>query len=381
VEQVIGGKALPSEVVQHIVAKTDGVPLFVQELTKMVLESVESLRSIGSIESLESGSTLGQSSLQLGIPATLQDALMARLDRLGATKEIAQLGATIGREFSYELLHAVSPLDAETLQHGLKQLVEAELLYLRGLPPQAVYLFKHALVQDAAYQSLLKSRRQQLHQQVARIWEERFPDLQETQPELLAHHYTEAGLTAQAIPYWQQAGQKAIRRSAHVEAISHLTKGLELLKTLPDTPERAQQELTLQLALGAALMATKGYAAPEVERAYARALKLCRQVGETPRLLPVLGGLYTFPLARAELRIARELAEQALRLAQSLQDSSLLLGPYEALGLVLFHSGELPSARAHLEQSIALYDPRKHGPEQSLSSLLSKREKVLSQPY
>ena len=166
---------------------------------------------------------------------------MARLDRLGAAKEIAQLGATLGREFSHELLRAISPLDEEALQRGLSQLVDAELMYQRGVPPHRQYIFKHALIQDAAYQSLLKSRRQQLHQQIAQVLEERFPEIIETQPELLAHHYTEAGLVEQAIPYWQRAGQSAAQRSANMEAISHLTKGLELLKTLPDTPERAQQ--------------------------------------------------------------------------------------------------------------------------------------------
>ncbi len=175
------------------------------------------------------------------------------MDRLAPVKEIAQLGATLGREFSYELLHAVSPLDEDSLQQGLRQLVEAELLYQRGLPPQATYLFKHALIQDTAYQSLLKSKRQQYHQQIAQVLVEQFPETTETQPELVAHHYTEAGLIEQAIPYWQQAGQRAIQRSANVEAIRHLTKGLELLKTLPDTPERVQQELSLQLPLGLAL--------------------------------------------------------------------------------------------------------------------------------
>src|SRR2546428_9341714 len=184
---------------------------------------------------------------------------MARLDRLGTGKEVAQQGAVLGREFNYELLRAISPLDEATLQKGLGQLVQAELLYQRGLPPQARYLFKHALIQDAAYQSLLKSKRQQYHQQIAQVLEEKFSETRGNQPELLAHHYTEAGLIAQAIAYWQKAGQRAVQHSANTEAISHLTKALELLKTLPDTPERTQQELTLQLVLGAPLMATKGF--------------------------------------------------------------------------------------------------------------------------
>lgn len=354
VEQMTGGKTFPSEVVQQIVGKTDGVPLFVEELTKTVIESV------GSVESIGSGRTLGQLSLQLGIPATLHDALMARLDRLGLAKEIAQLGATIGREFSYELIHAVSPLDEGRLQQGLKQLVEAELLYQRGVTPQATYFFKHALIQDTVYQSLLKGRRQQLHQQIAHVLEERFLDTKETQPELLAHHYTEAGLTAQAIPYWQSAGQRAVARSANVEATASLTKGLELLKTLPDTPERTQQELTLQIALVLSLAVTKGQAAPEVASVYTRARELCRQVGETPELFSVLWGLFRFHFGRAEFRIARELGKQLLRLAQSVQDSALLIEAHRALGATLYFLGELVSALAHEEQGIALYDPQQH---------------------
>jgi class 3 adenylate cyclase/predicted ATPase len=357
VEKVTGGKNLPSEVVQQIVAKTDGVPLFVEELTKTVMESVE---FIGSVESIGSGRTLGQSSLQLGIPATLHDALMARLDRLGPAKDLAQLGATIGREFSYELLQAVSLLDEEPLQQGLKQLVEAELVYQRGLPPQAHYLFKHALVQDTAYQSLLKSTRQQYHVQIAQVLEERFPDTKEAQPELLARHYTEAGLIAQAIPYWQRAGQRAIQRSANAEAIAHLTEGLELLKTLPDTPESAQQELALQSTLVLVLAVTEGYAASEVEKAGTRALELCRQVGETPQLFPVLGGLLAFYLLRGQLQTARELGEQFLSLARRMHNSARLLWAHCVFGESLFHLGEFVLAREHLEQEVALYNPQKH---------------------
>jgi predicted ATPase len=281
-EPVEARTLLTDSLINSVIAKTDGVPLFVEELTKSVLESVRA-HSSASLQSL-------------AIPATLHDSLMARLDRLGTAKEIAQVGAVLGREFSYELLHTVSPVDEDAFQHGLRQLVAAELVYQSGLPPQARYLFKHALVQETAYQSLLKSRRQQLHHQVAQVLEEKFPQTVETQPELVAYHYTEAGLAAQAIPYWQQAGQKAAARSAHAEAIAHLTKGLELLKALPDTPERTQQELTLQIALGGPLMATKGYGAPEVEGVYVRARELCRQAGETPQLFPVLRGLLLFYL-------------------------------------------------------------------------------------
>src|SRR5262249_48383884 len=183
------------------------------------------------------------------------------VDRMGLAKEIAQLGATLGREFSYALLHAVAPMNETSLQQALAKLVEAELLYQRGVPPQARFIFKHALIQDTAYQSLLKSTQQQYHKRIAHVLEERFSEIRETQPELLAHHYTEAALRGQAIPYWQQAGARAVERSANVEAISHLTKGLALLKPLPATPECAQQELALQIALGPALLATKGYGA------------------------------------------------------------------------------------------------------------------------
>ncbi len=330
VEKVTGGKSLPSEVLQQIVTKTDGVPLFVEELTKTVLES-------GLLIEADDHYELRGPLPPLAIPSTLQDSLMARLDRLAPVKEIVQLGATLGREFSYEVLHAVSPLDEGSLQQGLRQLVEVELLYQRGLPPHATYLFKHALIQDTAYQSLLKSKRQQLHQQIAQVLEEQFPETQETQPELLAHHYTEAGLIAQAIPYWQQAGERASQSSAYVEAISHLTTGLELLKALPDTPERTQQELFLQLTLAQALTATKGFAASEVEQAYARALELSRRVGETHQLFSVLQGLWLFYHGRREFQTTGlELAGQMMRLAQNLQDPGLLLMAHLCLGLNLY---------------------------------------------
>jgi class 3 adenylate cyclase/tetratricopeptide (TPR) repeat protein len=358
VGRVTAGKPLPAEVLHQIVTKTDGVPLFVEELTKMVLES-------GLLRAVDGHYELTGPLPPLAIPSTLQDSLMARLDRLAPVREIAQLGATLGREFSYEVLHAVSALDEGTLQHGLRQLVEAELLYQRGLPPQATYFFKHALVQDAAYHSQLKSKRRHLHQQIAQVLAERFSELKETQPELVAYHYTEAGLREQALPYWRQAGERAKQRSAYVEAVAHLTRGLDVLQTLPETPERAQHELALQATLGITLSVTKGYAAPEVERTHARAFALCRQVAESPQLFPVLVGLWIFHFLRAELHAAREVTEQVFRLARNLQNSVLLVWPHDELGLVLFHLGELASARTHLEQSIALYEPQRHRPDQS----------------
>jgi predicted ATPase len=351
--RVAHGKSLPPEVLEQVVAKTDGVPLFVEELTKMVLES-------GLLQEQAERYELTGPLPPLAIPATLHDSLMARLDRLATVKALAQLGATLGREFAYDLLQAVSPWDEDTVHRGLQQLVAAEFLYQLGLPPQATYRFKHALIQEAAYQSLLRSTRQQYHQRIAQVLEAHFPETAETQPEWLAHHYTQAGLSAQAIPYWQRAGQRALQRSAYVEAIGHLSKGLEVLTTLPDTSKRSQQELVLQTMLGPALMNIKGQAAPEVEQTYARARELCRQIGDAPQLFPVLWGLWYFYVVRAELQTARELLPQLLSLAQRGQDSALLLAAHRSLGQNLTFLGELLPARTHLEQGMALYDPLQH---------------------
>jgi tetratricopeptide (TPR) repeat protein len=273
---------------------------------------------------------------------------------------VAQLGAVLGRTFSYEVLQAVTPLDEAALQQALARLVDAELLYQRGIPPQAAYLFKHALIQDAAYQSLLKSTRQQYHQRIAQVLETLFPASVETQPELIAQHYTAAGCAEQAIPYWQRAGEHASDRSAHLEAISHLTTGIELLKTLPETPAHTQQALTLYIALGAALQVTKGHAAPEIEHTYTQARTLCQQVGETPQLGPVLFGLWRFYSARSQLHTAREIGETLLRLAQCTNDPALSVVAGTALGLTWIFLGALPAARPHLEEAIARYTPNLH---------------------
>jgi class 3 adenylate cyclase/predicted ATPase len=351
--RVAHGKALPAEVVVQVVAKTDGVPLFVEELTKMVLES-------GLLQEQEDCYALTGPLPPLAIPTTLHDSLMARLDRLATVKSLAQLGATLGREFSYDLLQAVSSWDEGTLQRGLHQLVEAEFLYQRGLPPQATYIFKHALIQETAYQSLLRSTRQQHHQRIAQVLEAQFPETVATQPELVAHHYTEAGCYVQAVGYWQQAGQRALQRSANVEAIAHLRQGIALLTTLPDTPECVQAELTLQTTLGPALMATRGYAAPEVATAYNRARELCQQAEETPELFPVLWGMFLLYTSRAEHATARELGEQCLSLARRLDAPALLLEAHSALGASGFFLGQLSQAHAHLEQGMHIYDPQQH---------------------
>jgi predicted ATPase len=296
----------------------------------------------------------------VAIPDTLQDALMARLDQLSAAKEVAQLGAVLGREFTYDLVKGIAPQNEYTLQAGLSQLVAAELLYQRGRPPRARYVFKHALIQDAAYASLLKSTRQQIHQRTAQVLEAQFPEMVATQPELLAHHLTEAGRSAQAVGYWQRAGERAVARSAHLEAISHLTTGLAVLQTLPETAERIQQELLLQIRLGPALMMTKGFAAPEAEHAYARARELCQRGGETPQLFSVLRGLWQFYNGRGEYQTARELGEQCLQLAQQGHDTARLLEAHHTLWTTRLLLGELPLAHTHLEQGLALYDSQQH---------------------
>ena len=227
------------------------------------------------------------------IPVTLYDSLMARLDRLGPAKEVAQVGAVLGSEFSYELLHSVHSIAEEELQRALRSLADAELLYARGIAPDATYQFKHALIRDAAYNTLLKTRRRELHQRIAHALQERFPDTATSVPELLAHHYTEAGLIAQALPYWRRAGRAAIARSANAEAIAHLRRGLELVEVLPHTPERVAEELRLQLVLTTPLMATKGYTDAEVEEAYRRARDLSGQVGQSRQLFAALGGLFS----------------------------------------------------------------------------------------
>ena len=290
-------KTLPTEIVEQVIAKTDGVPLFVEELVKMILES-------GLVREQAGRYVLTGPLPPLAIPSTLHDSLMARLDRLSTARELVQLGAVLGREFAYELLQAVAPVDEITLQQGLAQLVDAELVYQRGLPPRSRYIFKHALIQDAAYQSLLKSTRQQYHQRIAQVLAAQFPEIAEIQPELIAHHYTEAGLSAQAIGYWQRAGQRAIERSAMLEAIAHLTRAWRCSRPCRTRPSAPSRNWLCRLALGMALIATKGYAAPEVEQAYARARELCQQLGSTPQLFQVLFGLWVFYLQRAEYQTA-----------------------------------------------------------------------------
>jgi class 3 adenylate cyclase/predicted ATPase len=334
VEHIAGGKALADEVVAQIVDRTDGVPLFVEELTKSVLESGVSL---------------------VGIPTTLHDSLMARLDRLASVRLVAQIGAVIGREFSYALLRAVARFGEDELQTALARLVASELVFQRGIAPDAVYAFKHALVQDAAHGSLLRSTRQQLHAQVAEALEARFPELMDAQPELFAEHYAEAGLINQSVAFWGKAGRRSFGRSAMAEAVAQFQKALDELALLPNAPERHRQELELRSGLGAVLMAAKGFAAPETGHAYARARELWEQIGSPSEFLQIPYGQSRYHMFRGELDLSQRLNKDLLRLSRQRNDSAgLVLGHYSS-GCSLMFAGRLASSRAHLEQAIAVY--------------------------
>ena len=348
VQRVTGNAALPDDILAEIVERTDGVPLFVEELTKAVLEA----GAAGSPAAL-----LGAASASLAVPATLHASLVARLDRLGAgAREVAQIGSVIGREFAYELLAAVACVDEGELRRAADRLVDAGLVFRRGTPPEATFLFKHALVQDAAYGTVLRSKRQALHARIAEVLEAQFPETVDTQPERLARHFAQAGVATKAVAYCLKAGQRAMDRSAMPEALTHMTKGLELLSTLPEGTERDRQELDLQVAFGKTLIAAKGYSAPETGRAYARARELCQRLGDSSQLFAVLRGQYVFHNVRAELRKARGLAEQLLDLAQHDQDPAHLLEAHRALGHTLLFLGEFTTARSHVQQGLALCD-------------------------
>jgi class 3 adenylate cyclase/tRNA A-37 threonylcarbamoyl transferase component Bud32/tetratricopeptide (TPR) repeat protein len=343
IERLAGSRKLPAPVLAQIIEKADGVPLVIEEMVKMVLEAGPQEGSGALLKPLE-------------IPATLRDSLMARLDRLGSAKELAQLAATLGREFSHDLLVEVAPWDETWLHRELTRLVDAELLYRRGLPPRARYVFKHGLIQDAAYESLLRSHRQEFHQRIAEVLERKFPQIAEGQPELVAHHYTEAGRAPEALGWWYRAGEKALRGSGHKEAAGHLTRALELLSSLPESPERDQREIGLRVSLGVAAGSATSFAEPDVQRSFERARDLCGRAGQTPQLFPALRGLYIFYVLTGKPRTARETAQQLLRLAESAQDPVTLLSSHQAMGFTAMVLGDLPQARAYLEKGIAFYD-------------------------
>ena len=352
VARVTGGRVPPAEVMKQIVAKTDGNPLFVEELTKAVLEA-------GILVEDAEGYRLAGPLPPLAIPATLQDFLMSRLDRLAPVRDIGQIGAAIGREFSYSLLRVLVGRDETALQNALTQLEQAELVFRRGEPPEAIYSFKHALVRDAAYESLLKSRRQPLHGQIARTLEERFSDIVASQPEIVAHHFTEAGLVEPAIDYWLKAGQHAARRSANAEALNHLARGLELLPTIDDPMLRNKSELLLQTLLGHSLRATKGWSVDSVKLAYTRALQLCKESGLDEHTLPAMFGLWSWHFLRAALDEAQALAEHLVNTAENADDSVFKVLAHEASGFTLFARGKFAPAHAALKRSISMCDDSK----------------------
>jgi len=354
-ERVAGGKSLPNEFLDQVVIKTDGVPLFIEELTKMVLDSGFITEESGSYK-------LSMPLSDLTIPVTLQDSLMARLDQLGSVKEVIQLAATLGLEFSYDLIKAVSPMKNRDLGKELDKLVDAELLRRRDIQSEIRYSFNQELIQDAAYRSLLRKTRQKYHQEIARTIEKHFTEIRKTHPEILAHHLTEAGIKEEAISYWLEAGKIASRQSANLEGINHLTRGLDLIQALPEDPERNRLELSLQVALGPPMTATKGFASNEVEGIYARASELCSQIGETPQLFPVLRGLWLFHMVRAELTTAIELGHQLLKLGEKANETGLQLQGHVSLGLTNFYLGNFEAALKHLEHVIRQYDQKEHHP-------------------
>jgi predicted ATPase len=350
IEQVTAGRKLPAEVTEQIIGKTDGVPLFVEELTKTVLESGLLVEETG-------GYRLERPLPPLAIPATLQDSLMARLDRLAPVKETAQIGATIGREFSYALLSIVVESDRAGLDAALAQLETAELVSRRGVPPDAVYVFKHALVQDTAYESLLRSRRQVLHQRIAVSLRDHFPAIAETEPAMIAHHFTRAGEPVEAIEWWSKAGDQARRRFAFAAAIGHLGKAINLAEALPDGPERRLARLRLQIAYANAHLHARGPGAPEPTAAFARAREIAARTGDAPERFSAYYGLWVSHFVRGELPSAREVAEAALRDIIGRRGSSESSMVYRALGMTCYAEGRYSDARAHLEQSLSCYSP------------------------
>jgi predicted ATPase/class 3 adenylate cyclase len=348
VERVTGGTTLPKEVMDEILARTDGVPMFIEELTKTVLESKL-------LQERDGHYVLERPLPPLAIPTTLQASLMARLDRLAPVREVAQIGAVAGREFHYELLNAVAELPRERLEEALGQLVRSELIFRRGEIPHAVYTFKHALVRDAAYAGLLKSRRVYLHAAIANALEQQFPEIVQTQPETLAHHLAEAGLIGKAIEYWLRAGKNAALRSANLEAIAHLRRGIDGTGGLPASEDRDRSELNLQLILGPCLIATQGPAASEAVTTFARARELCERLGEPPEYLQVMFWLATVNVVRGELTQALEAVAALLSAAEARDDRPALINATRGRAMILFFLGRIFEAREAIERAVEIF--------------------------
>jgi tetratricopeptide (TPR) repeat protein len=371
VSTLLDGKALPEALLEQILTRTDGVPLFVEELTKSILES-------GELKETGDHYEYGGSARAVTIPATLRDSLMARLDRFLPVKEIAQIGAAIGREFSYELIAAVAPMPQAQLDDSLLRLSESGLAFRRGTPPDAVYTFKHALVQDAAYDSLLKSRRQELHGKIARVIEQRFPNVKTTEPEVLAHHLTAAGLTEVAIPLWQAAGELALKRMALTEAIAHLNHGLELVSAQLRSSERDASELGLRSLLGPAWQALKGWPTPEVGASLRPALALAKSLKRHDTLTSVFSGLFTNVLTQGRVAESLPWAQEMLDLAETTGDADLLIEGHIAACASYCYAGEFTKSVEHADKVLNLYNADKH---HHLAVILNGDPKTVASTY
>jgi class 3 adenylate cyclase/predicted ATPase len=353
VEHLAGNRALPGKTVADIIERTDGVPLFLEELTKAVLESAAQDHRGAAVLTANPGATPA-------IPATLHASLIARLDRLGASaKEVAQIGAVLGREFTYDLIERVVPRPKAEFDAALCQLSDAGLLFCSGVPPQSSYLFKHALVQDAAYGTLLRGRRQEVHGRVALVLEQAFADLVERQPELLAHHLAGAAETERAVAQWLKAGQCAAARSAHFEAIDHFGRGLATIASLPQGPDRDRQEIELQLARGVSLSTAKGFSSAEAAEAYTRARDLSEKVGNVDRLFVSLWGLWNFTRT-SNINAARDISDKLMVLTEKHEHAGLRLEAHHAAWATRFYQGESASSRRHCEEGRKLYDFERH---------------------
>ena len=359
IDGVTGNKSLPSSIRQDIVERTDGIPLFVEEMTKAVLEAGGEEATERAVAAIPSSS--------IAVPASLHASLMARLDRLGPAKEVSQIGATIGREFSHTLLEAVAGKPKAELASALDRLVAAGLLFRQGLPPQATYLFKHALVQDAAYGTLLREPRRALHARIAETLESQFAEIAENQPELLARHCTEAGQMEKAAGLWGRAGQRSLERSATVEAVAQLTRALDQIAMLPATPALRSEEIKIQVRLTNALMHAKGYAAPETKASVERARTLidrAESLGEPPEdplvLFSVLYGFWVASYIAFSGDTLRDLATQFLALAEKQTATGPLMISHRLMGTSLIQTGDIVGSRTHLDRALALYDPAKH---------------------
>jgi DNA-binding response OmpR family regulator/class 3 adenylate cyclase/predicted ATPase len=353
IDDVAMGKKLPSDVSDQIINKTDGVPLFVEELTRAVLES-------GLLRDAGDRYVADGSMPPLAIPMTLADSLTARLDKLGCANEVAQIGAAIGREFSYRLIAAICSMSPESLQSALAQLVGPELIFVRGEPPESTYIFKHALIQDAAYATLSRSKRQQLHQRIACALEEGFPDIVETQPELLAHHLAQAGLTERAIDYLRKAGQRTIERSANAEAMGHLTRALQLLQSIAAGPARARMALELEVMLSQAAIASHGYAAPETKEILSRSKTLIDESTELSQKFAILYGVWACSYVGGAFFEQKAAAVELLAEAERHRDTPALCTAHRTFGTTCVISGEFTTGLRHLEQAWGLYDAEQH---------------------